>query len=520
MSDLKQNRFFDELVSAYKSQGDEPSNVIEQRSSEISDSDSPIIYNDELSLLNTQDNNNIPIDEPSASEQVDVALQDFLMDSSSASDSFDWTDQQQASDFSSGADWTTYDTDGSKAQTDPDVDWRIDENVKINPDDQGDLINIVGEKSDKTFRHAIGHGDFQSTNAQAIPDVPVVEEFANNVDTDLVFSSLSINEGVRSGASVGTVRVADPGLFENPTYEVIDPTGTFVYGKNKGSGAVKLAAGATLDFEDIDTYDVIVSVSDANGLTYSEAITINVNDVNEAPTGSGAARVEGSEDLESGSLLTAVSVSDPDAGDILSFDILGGSDLFEMIGNEVHLKSGVSLDYETDASHLITVRATDTSGLSFDTTVTIDITDVVGESINGTISADILTGTDEQDTISGNAGDDTVYGAAGDDLIMGSTGNDSLHGGDGSDTFIFAEGEGNDAVYGGSGVNWVDVIHLQDSMGGNDIGDFGSDWTLALSEGTATVNDDNIELSHDADGIITMKDGSTLEFENVESIVW
>jgi hypothetical protein len=84
-------------------------------------------------------------------------------------------------------------------------------------------------------------------------------------------------------------------------------------------------------------------------------------------------------------------------------------------------------------------------------------------------------------------------------------------------------GEGNDQIdgHGGSGTDsWTDVIELREAAGGSDL-DYGSDWTLTVSNGSFLVNgDDTIDLSDGAEGIITFSDGSSIEFENIEKIEW
>jgi Ca2+-binding RTX toxin-like protein len=65
-----------------------------------------------------------------------------------------------------------------------------------------------------------------------------------------------------------------------------------------------------------------------------------------------------------------------------------------------------------------------------------------GEDGNDTIS-----GEDDSDDLYGGAGNDTINGGAGvSDLLVGGTGNDLLTGGTGGDVFLFALGDGKDAI--------------------------------------------------------------------------
>ncbi|HAT86524.1 MAG TPA: hypothetical protein DCS30_11620 [Rhizobiales bacterium] len=145
------------------------------------------------------------------------------------------------------------------------------------------------------------------------------------------------------------------------------------------------------------------------------------------------------------------------------------------------------------------------------------------DTLRGQDGNDTLNGLGGNDTLYGHSGNDVIDGGAGNDIIEGGLGNDTLRGGEGDDLFVFRMGEGNDQIdgHGGSGTDsWTDVIELREAAGGSDL-DYGSDWTLTVSNGSFLVNgDDTIDLSDGAEGIITFSDGSSIEFENIEKIEW
>ena len=121
----------------------------------------------------------------------------------------------------------------------------------------------------------------------------------------------------------------------------------------------------------------------------------------------------------------------------------------------------------------------------------------------------------------GGDGNDTVYAGTGNDTIYGGRGVDSLFGEAGSDSFIVYMGGGNDTVNGGAAGGWTDTIKLYDSAGLGAIGNYGVDWTLSLTSGSITsMAGDQLDLSTDADGTITMSDGTTITFTDVERIQW
>ena len=81
----------------------------------------------------------------------------------------------------------------------------------------------------------------------------------------------------------------------------------------------------------------------------------------------------------------------------------------------------------------------------------------LANSIVGGSGNDSLYGRAGNDTILGNAGNDKLYGSNGNDILKGGAGNDSLWGDKGNDslwgnagkdTFIYADGDGKDVIYG------------------------------------------------------------------------
>lgn len=84
---------------------------------------------------------------------------------------------------------------------------------------------------------------------------------------------------------------------------------------------------------------------------------------------------------------------------------------------------------------------------------------------------------------------------------------------------MFQMGGGTDTINGGTGGGWTDTIQLFDASGSNNLGTYGVDWTVSLTEGTIDGQDANgLDLSNDADGTITLSDGLIVNFTDVERI--
>ncbi|MEO1242641.1 MAG: cadherin domain-containing protein [Pseudomonadota bacterium] len=191
----------------------------------------------------------------------------------------------------------------------------------------------------------------------------------NEAPVDIEFSGNSVDEN-NAGVTVATLSASDPDTGDAATFSLADdPSGLFeVVGTE-----LKLKDGASLDHEGLDSYDVTVAVEDSAGNIYSEVVTINVADVNEGPIDielSGDAIDENA----AGAVVGTLSAVDPDADDTHTFEV--SDDRFEVVGNELKLKDGVSLNHEEADTIDVTVTATDAGGLSTSETVAITVADV------------------------------------------------------------------------------------------------------------------------------------------------
>ncbi|WDI30159.1 PA14 domain-containing protein [Hyphococcus flavus] len=129
---------------------------------------------------------------------------------------------------------------------------------------------------------------------------------------------------------------------------------------------------------------------------------------------------------------------------------------------------------------------------------------------------DVQRGGDGDDIISGGGGKDNIRGDAGNDVITGGAGNDRMDGGDGDDIFVYALGDGSDRINGGEG--WTDLIQVEGGL--ESLGEFGTDWTVTLTEGAiVSADEDGIIFTDDAAGVVELNDGSTIQFTELEGII-
>ena len=94
--------------------------------------------------------------------------------------------------------------------------------------------------------------------------------------------------------------------------------------------------------------------------------------LNQAPTDIVLANASIAENA-AGAVVGAITVPDPDAGDSHIFQLSDAR--FEIVGGELRLKEGISLDFEAEASIDLTIVATDTGGLTHTKSFTLSLED-------------------------------------------------------------------------------------------------------------------------------------------------
>jgi len=189
---------------------------------------------------------------------------------------------------------------------------------------------------------------------------------ANSAPTDISLGNASISENVAGGV-IGTLSTVDPNLGDKHTYAVSDSRFEVV------DGQLKLKAGTSLNYESGGNEQLTITTTDQAGLSYSESFTIAVKNVNEAPTDISISALSVDENA-AGAVVGTVTTTDPDAGDTHSYSV--SDSRFEVVGGQLKLKSGVSLDYETESSVQLQVTTTDQGGLGHSENFTVQVKDV------------------------------------------------------------------------------------------------------------------------------------------------
>src|SRR5205085_8346 len=97
--------------------------------------------------------------------------------------------------------------------------------------------------------------------------------------------TFGINENSAVGAIVGAVAATDPDAGQSLTYAIVGGNTGGAFTINAATGRITVANPAAVDFETNPTFNLFVRVSDSGSpsLSSSAVVTINLNDVNDAP---------------------------------------------------------------------------------------------------------------------------------------------------------------------------------------------------------------------------------------------
>ena len=202
----------------------------------------------------------------------------------------------------------------------------------------------------------------------------------NEYPTALNLSANSQAENTATGTTIGTFSANDPDANETYTYALYDESN---YPDNNSftlTSAGVLKNGVIFNYESKSSYTIKVRVTDAPGLTYDGTFTINVTNVNESPTAISPSSSSLYENVATGTTICTFTATDPE-NDPTTFELYDATtypdnNSFTLTSAGV-LKNAVKFNYEVKSSYSIRVRATDNSGLTYDQTITISISDVI-----------------------------------------------------------------------------------------------------------------------------------------------
>jgi hypothetical protein len=204
----------------------------------------------------------------------------------------------------------------------------------------------------------------------ALSACDIVVSVPNRTPSDIFLSNTS---PVENQTFVGNLTATDPDIEDPLVYSVVAGFGDAASFQVVGSNALHFVAAP--NFEVKNQYSVKIRVTDSSDTFYEEAFTINVVDVNDAPSNIMLSSNTINENSSINTVIGTLSASDEDAGASHTFSIVGGdTSSFNINGNQ--LRSSEVFNHEVKASYSVTVRATDNSGLTYDKSLSVSVLNV------------------------------------------------------------------------------------------------------------------------------------------------
>ena len=195
-----------------------------------------------------------------------------------------------------------------------------------------------------------------------------------------------VDEDAADGTVVATLNTSDPDSGDTHTYAIVDGSGDPISDSNFEivGNEIRVKSGANLDYENTTSHDLNIEVTDSGGLTHTEVVTINVNDVNEfdvsAVADSDSATNEVSESTTVGASVgvTAFAQDQDGANSDVAYSLSNNpNNAFAIDSNtgEVTVADPSQLDFETVQTMQIEVTATSMDGSTSTQTFDIAIND-------------------------------------------------------------------------------------------------------------------------------------------------
>jgi len=205
----------------------------------------------------------------------------------------------------------------------------------------------------------------------------ILLEVLINDPPEIEDQTFEIGENISGGTMVGTVAFSDPDTGDTATLSLSNVPSSFPFDVNLQTGEITIKQGESLDFEQTTQYVFTMTVTDSEDESASAEITINVTNINEAPTSATLSVNTVGENLPVGTAVGTLSSFDPENSSV-TFTLVSGdgdtnNNLFTVEGNE--LKTAAVINFEQLQVVSIRIRATDTENLHSEANLTLLVND-------------------------------------------------------------------------------------------------------------------------------------------------
>lgn len=222
----------------------------------------------------------------------------------------------------------------------------------------------------------------------------------NQAPTGFTPTSLSQFENTATGTTIATLVAGDPDISDTHTFSLVSGTGDTDNASFTLSSSGELKNAVVFNLETKSSYSIRVRVTDQGGLTFEEARTVTVTNVNETPYGLTLSNNTINENSVTGTTIGTFTGLDVDANETFTYALTGtGNDNSSFtLSSAGVLKSAEVFNYEVKNSYSIEVTVTDSGNNTYTDTFTISVLNVnetptnIGLS-NTSIDENVPTGT-------------------------------------------------------------------------------------------------------------------------------
>ena len=265
---------------------------------------------------------------------------------------------------------------------DPDA---VDRHVYSFSSNPGDLFDIVGdtlvartpfdfETPPTSFRLVLKVSDQGNLTAETVVFVTTAD--VNEPPSPIALANRSVPENAPAGTVVDIITGGlDPDLSDTSTFEILDHEGFAVDSERR------LVTTRPFDHESEPEHTVTVRLTDGGGLFVTATWTLGVTDVPEPATAVTLSNLTIPESAPLGAVVgTLAAIGDPDRGDTHTLRVSADPDAVFTVstpsgGTGPALVTRRALDFEKQATHQVSITATDRAGLTVTTSFQIEVLD-------------------------------------------------------------------------------------------------------------------------------------------------
>jgi RHS repeat-associated protein len=200
----------------------------------------------------------------------------------------------------------------------------------------------------------------------------------NSAPSDLSLNPTASPENVANNSAIGTFTTTDANSNDTHVLSLVAGTGD----TNNNAFTIvgnQLRINNSPDFETLSSQSIRVRTTDNAGASFEKVFTVNITDVNEAPTEIELNNLRINENVTNDSVVGIFNITDPDFNATHDLSLVAGEGdrdnaAFTIVGNQLRIKE--TPDFESKASYNLRVKATDVGGLSKETTLIINVNDL------------------------------------------------------------------------------------------------------------------------------------------------